>query len=316
MRVSRIAAVAVCVLTAGCGSARPSAPSPRASASPGTSQPATAAGNRAAAQAEANRLLSLAQLPSGAVRQARPARSLPGPVLGGSSATSVVDRVEAWRIGSPFATVKAWVSAHPPRGLPSGGSASGGTAGQETMFGKGYRGPAARAWQSANLEIGVAPAGADASTIRVDAVVVWLDPRPIASGPGRHPVRVTMAGGCPAADRGVTGVSNPGAGLTRRLLPPGQPTAGLRCRYDGLNGHPWRLVATQHLTVAAARQAASSMAARPLSHPDGGAVSCSETGAAEVLALAYPGRPDVDLWIKLDGCGGIFNGYITTGVGS
>jgi hypothetical protein len=58
------------------------------------------------------------------------------------------------------------------------------------------------------------------------------------------------------------------------------------------------------------------MAARPLSHPDGGAVSCSETGAAEVLALAYPRRPDVDLWIKLDGCGGVFNGYITTGVGS
>ncbi len=305
--------MAVCVLVAGCGTARPSAPAPKAPASSPAS-PATAAGNRAAAQAEAARLLALAQLPPGSARQARPASSLPGPVLGGSSATSVVDRVEAWRVGSPFAVVKAWVSAHPPRGLPSGGSASGATAGQQTMFGKGYRGSANRAWQSANLEIGVAPAGADASAIRVDAVVVWLDPRPITAGPGSHPVRVTVAGGCPATDRGVTGVSNPGAGLTKRLLPGGQPTAGLRCRYDGASGHPWRLVASQRLTAAAARQAARSMAARPLSHPDGGSVSCGAiNGSAEVLALAYPGRPGVDLWITLGGCGGVFNGYITTG---
>jgi hypothetical protein len=55
--------------------------------------------------------------------------------------------------------------------------------------------------------------------------------------------------------------------LTRRLLPPGQPAAGLRCRYDGLNGQPWHLVAANLLTAAAARQAARSMARLPLSHP-------------------------------------------------
>jgi hypothetical protein len=32
-----------------------------------------------------------------------------------------------------------------------------------------------------------------------------------------------------------------------------------------------------------------------------------------VLTLAYPSRPDVDLWITQDGCGGVSNGYITTG---
>jgi hypothetical protein len=278
---------------------------------------ATAAGNRAAAQAEAARLLALAQVPPGAVRLARPARSLPGPPLGSPSVTSMVDRVAAWRAGSPFAAVRAWLSAHPPRGLPSAGSASGRKAGQDSMAGWGYRGPADRAWQSANLEISAAPAGADASTIRVDAVIVWLDPRPISSGPGRHPVRVTVAGGCPAADRGVTGVTNPGAGLTRRLLPPGPPAAGLRCRYDGINGHPWRLVASQRLTAPAARQAARSMAARPLSHTDGGSVACpADDGSAEVLALAYPGRPGIDLWIKLNGCGGVSNGHIATGGGS
>ena len=112
-------------------------------------------------------------------------------------------------------------------------------------------------------------------------------------------------------------MSNPGAGLTRRLLPPRPPTAGLRCRYDGASGHPWHLVATQRLSAPAARQAAGSMAARPLSHTDGGAVACpTENGSVEVLALAYPGRPDIDLWIELDGCGGVSNGYITTGNGS
>jgi hypothetical protein len=162
--------------------------------------------------------------------------------------------------------------------------------------------------------VGTAPVGSDASTIRIDAVLVWLDPRPVPGRPGAHPVRVTVAGGCPPTDRGVTGVANPGARLTRRLLKPGPPTAGLRCRYDGLNGHPWHLVAAMRLTAPAARQAARSMARMPLSHPDGEVVNCPmDDGSAEVLALAYPGRPDVDLWIRLNGCGGVSNGYLTAG---
>jgi hypothetical protein len=32
-----------------------------------------------------------------------------------------------------------------------------------------------------------------------------------------------------------------------------------------------------------------------------------------VLALAYPDRPDVDLWVALNGCGGVSNGYLTAG---
>ncbi len=316
MRASAAAAVALCVVAAGCGTVRLPAHEPGAPASAPTGRVATAAGNRAAASAEAARLLSLARVPPGAVRLARPPWSLPGPALGRPAVASLVDRVVAWRVGLPFAAVQAWLSAHPPRGLPSDGSASGGNAitGQTTMTGASYRGPASPAWQSADLEISTAPAGSDASMIRVDAVIVWLDPRPVPSGPGAHPVRVTVAGGCPPADQGVTGVANPGAGLTGRLLPPGQPTAGLRCRYDGLNGHPWHLVAARRLTALAARQAARSMARMPLSHPDGEVVNCPmDDGSAEVLALAYPGRPDVDLWIKLNGCGGVSNGYITAG---
>lgn len=306
--------MALCVVVTGCGTIRVPADAPGAPASARTSRVATAAGNRAAAWAEATRLLSLARVPPGAVRLGRPPWSLPGPALGRPAVASLVDRVVAWRVGSPFAAVQAWLSAHPPQGLPSDGSARAGNAftGQTTMAGTSYRGPASRAWQSADLEISTAPVGSDTSMIRVDAVIVWLDPRPVPSGPGARPVRVTVAGGCPPTDQGVTGVANPGAGLTGRLLPPGQPTAGLRCRYDGLNGHPWHLVAARRLTALAAGQAARSMARMPLSHPDGAVVNCPmDDGSAEVLALAYPGRADVDLWIKLNGCGGVSNGYIS-----
>jgi hypothetical protein len=216
----------------------------------------------------------------------------------------------------PFSAARAWLAAHPPPGLPSDGSASGGNAftGKTTMTGVSYRGPANRAWQSAELEIGAAPAGPGTSVIRADAVIVWLDPRPVQSGPGAHPVRVTVTGGCPPTDQGITGVSNPGAALTQRLLPAGRPAAGLRCRYDGLNGHPWQLVTAIRLGAQEARRAARSMARIPLSHPDGAVVHCPmDDGSAEVLALAYPGRPDVDLWIKLNGCRGVSNGYITAG---
>lgn len=305
--------MALCVVVTGCGTVRQSAHPPTKQAAAPTGQMATAAGNRAAARAEAARLLPRARIPAGAVRLAQPPKSLPGPALGTPGVASLVDRVRAWRVRLPFAAVRAWLSAHPPRGLPSDGSASGGNAhtGQTTMTGASYAGPASRAWQSADLEISAAPAGPGASAIRVDAVIIWLDPRPVPSSPGTHPVRVTVAGGCPPTDQGVTGVANPGARLTRRLLPPGQPTAGLRCRYDGLNGHPWHLVAATRLTAQAARQAARSIARLPLSHVDGGEMSCPmDDGSAEVLALAYPGHPDIDLWIKLNGCADVSNGYI------
>jgi hypothetical protein len=311
----------MCVMAVGCGTVRPPAYSP-GTVAPGPAQTgpasrvATAAGNRAAALAEAARLLSLAQVPPGAVQAARPPRSLPGPPLGTPLVSSLVDRVLAWRVRLPFTAVRAWLAAHPPRGLPTDGSADDRTAvtGQTTMSGTSYRGPVGPAWQSADLEISAAPAGPDATVIRADAVIVWLEP-PVPSAPGPGSVRVTLAGGCPPTDKNVTGVTNPaGEGLTRRLLPAGQPSGGLRCRYDGLNGHPWHLVAAQRLSAAAARQTASQMASLPLSHPAAEVVNCPmDDGSAEVLALAYPGRPDVDLWVALNGCGGVSNGYILAG---
>lgn len=310
---------AVCVLAAGCGTVR-LAPRPLDTGAPAPARPgspggvATAAGNRAAARAEAARLLSLARVPPGAARLARPPVSLAGPALGRPLVGTLVDQVVTWRAPLPFPAAQAWLSAHPPRGLAQDGSVQDGNRTGPDLFGYSYRGPASPAWQSADLEIGTAPAGPGASVIRADAVIIWLDPRPGRSPPGAHPIRVTLTGGCPPTDAGVTGVANPDAGLSQRLLPPGQPATGLRCRYDGLNGHPWHLVNARRLSAPAARQAARPMARLPLSHTDGGVVNCpADDGSAEVLALAYPGRPDVDLWVKLNGCGGVSNGRITAG---
>jgi hypothetical protein len=51
-----------------------------------------------------------------------------------------------------------------------------------------------------------------------------------------------------------------------------------------------------------------------LSHALDGVTHCPmDDGAAEVIALSYRGRPDVDLWVPLNGCGGISNGYIMAG---
>jgi hypothetical protein len=53
------------------------------------------------------------------------------------------------------------------------------------------------------------------------------------------------------------------------------------------------------------------MAGRQLSHALGGVMSCPfDDGSAELIALSYPGGPDVDLWVLLNGCGGVSNGYI------
>lgn len=34
-----------------------------------------------------------------------------------------------------------------------------------------------------------------------------------------------------------------------------------------------------------------------------------------MLALSYPGRDDVDLWLERTGCASLANGFITAGTG-
>jgi hypothetical protein len=310
------AAIAACLLAAGCDSL------PAAMPTASTTAP-TAAGNRELAKHEAARLLSLTPVPDGAVRLGSVPRSLPGPALGRPGVTSLIDQVRSWRLPMTLAQATAWLHAHAPRGMRDDGSTSGWGPRGVNMIGYGYAGPGSPAWQSAELDVALAPAGSRASVLRADGVVVWLDPVPVPdNGPGPR-MRVTVTGSCPARDAGFAGVTNPsvgdhgvanhGADLAGRLLPGGPPTAGLECRYSGIGGG-YRLRKASRLNAAAAQQVAAPLARLPLSHVDGGVTSCPEDdGSAEVVALSYPNRADVDLWIDLSGCGGVSNGRIVLG---
>ena len=323
------AGLAACLLAAGCGSLRaggqPEQPGSAASqpALTASRPPAvTAAGNRALARREARQLLSLAPVPRGARPLHSAPRSLAGPAMGSPDVTSLVDAARSWRVPLSYRQATAWLRQQRPRGLPLDGS-SGATS--PLVTGYSYTGPASSGWQSAELEIQVAPAGHGTSVLRADGVVTWLDPVPLRDTARGRRMHVTVAGGCPASDAGYAGVTSRGTDLNRRLLPAAAPVAGLECRYNGIDGssgyngrggRAWQLRRATVLTAARARRLASSMARLPLSHVDGGVTACPlDNGSAEVIALSYPGRPDVDLWLTLTGCGGIANGHIMAGGG-
>jgi hypothetical protein len=232
---------------------------------------------------------------------------------------SLVDQARAWRLAMPFGRAAAWLQGHRVA-RPLAGSGSG-TNGTVQDAGYSYRGPASAAWQSALLDVEVVSAPGGTSVLRADGVVVWLDPAPARDQPGGPRIRVTVAGGCPGRDTHeaagggpavpATDVTNDGADLAGRLLPAAAPAAGLECRYYGLNGHPFQLRAATRLSAAQARRVAATMAAVPLSHPLGEVTSCpDDDGSAEVIALSYPGRGDVDLWVTLNGCTSVSNGFI------
>ncbi len=312
-QLAAVAGAAVCALAAGCGSVRVGEPPGH----PGSATTVmhggpTAAGNRRLARAEAARLLALAPVPVHAVRLAAAPSSLPEPAMGIPGVASLVDASRSWRLPMPYPEAAAWLAAHEPRGLQRLGSEQGDGSGDTPSAGYEYAGPTA-AWGSAELDVEVAAAGGQ-SVLRVDALAVWLDPVPYRDDAHGPRLRVLASRDCPRTDAGIVGVTNPGADLTRALVPSGGPQGGLECTYYGMNGRPWQLRTQARLTPAQARRVASAMARLPLSHTVGGLVSCPfDDGSAEVIALAYPGRPDVDLWVKLNGCGGVSNGEITAG---
>jgi hypothetical protein len=233
--------------------------------------------------------------------------------MGTPEVGSLIDTSRSWRLAMTFSQALAWLRAHRPRGLPQEGSSQSWDRGQLTSAGYGYRGQSSPAWQSADLEIAVAGAGDGTSVLRADAVVVWLDPVPVPdSGTGRR-IHLSVTADCPATDNSIAGVTNQGADLRRRLLPTAAPTAGLECRYYGLNGRPFHLRAQTRLTAAAAGTVARTMQRLPLSHTVGGIVNCPmDDESAEIIALSYVGRPAVDLWVKLNGCQYVANGFIET----
>ncbi len=310
---------ALCLLAAACGSVRAdSAGLARAdkggsAALTSVHGPVTEAGNRKLAVAEARRLLSAVPVPDHSVPLgSAPPQSLSIPAMGTPGASSFAHSIRSWRLAMPFTAAEEWLAAHPPAGLRQDG--------EDLSYGPpasgySYAGPASAAWDSAELDIEVAPANDGASVVmRADALVVWLDPVPVRDTAQGKRLRVLADAECPATDAGVVGVVNSGRELAHELVPAGRPRGGLQCVYYGMNGRPWQLHRQQHLTAAHAGQVAASTARLQLSHPLGEVLNCpADDGSAELIALSYSGRPDVDLWVLLNGCGGVSNGYIVAG---
>jgi hypothetical protein len=205
----------------------------------------------------------------------------------------------------PFSAATAWLARHRPAGLCLLATAEGSRYGVPLSEGYAYAGPANPAWATAYLDVSWAPAGPGNSVLRVDGLVVWLDPVPVRDTAAGKRLRVVVAAGCPRTDVGVVGVANPGrTDLAHALVPAGQPWAGLTCRYADMIGGPFGLGSQRRLTGAQARRLAAEMARKSLSHPIGVVYHCPmDQGSAELIALSYRGRPDVDLWVHLDGCG-------------
>ena len=125
-------------------------------------------------------------------------------------------------------------------------------------------------------------------------------------------LRVTVSGGCPRTDRNRVGVVNQGGALTTALLPAGHPTAARICRYAGANGKPFTLRESTALAGAAAAQLAAKVAAISLAHDSSNPVRFCPMAdwAAAVIAFSFPGRSDIDLWVRTNGCTTVSNGWI------
>jgi hypothetical protein len=311
--------VALCLLAAACGSVRADSAGLARADKGGSAAltsghgPATEAGNRKLAVAGARRLLSMVPVPDHSVPLRSAPQSLSIPAMGTPGVSSLADSTRSWRLTMPFTAAEEWLAAHGPAGLRRDG--------KEQPYGPpasgySYPGLASPAWDSAELDIEVAPASDGAIVVmRADALVVWLDPVPVRDTARGKRLRVLADAECPATDAGVVGVVNPGRDLAHELVPAGRQAprrAGvLVLRHER---PPLAVARQQHLTAAQAQRVAASMARLQLSHPLGAVLNCPmDDGSAELIALSYPGRPDVDLWVLLNGCGGVSNGYIFAG---
>ena len=155
--------------------------------------------------------------------------------------------------------------------------------------------------------VGVDPHDAGATITAAHAVVVWWNTTPLPDAGAGPRVRITIAGGCPPSIEGVGGVQNTGNGLDAAILPPGEITGGLICRYPGLSGGRLR---AKVLDAADATRLAAAVRAVPLAHVDGAHSCPMDQGQVAVLVFGVVGRQDVDVWWHLDGCQGMSNGTI------
>jgi hypothetical protein len=134
-------------------------------------------------------------------------------------------------------------------------------------------------------------------------------PKPL---PRTHPIRVTMAEGCPSRIAGSDGVRNPEPGGLDLLVVPANPTRVLVCRFASIlpTGEGGEVSRSIVLAREESRLLAHDL--DEISSTGVGAYSCP--GSAEkdvdVIVFAYKGRADVDVWSLRNGCVALDNGYL------
>ena len=280
------------------------------------SVPQSAAAKKAfaLAAAEAHRLHDLAARPAGAVTIDRQPAKLAASAMGTPGSGSLIDVVSFWAVPMSQHESDSWIAVHAPAGLEAGFDSPGvgGPAPADIITGRGFTASDAPAWTEATLQESVAVVDSHHSLWRVEGQTIWLDPTPVRVHPTGPTLRVTVGGRCPATDKGFSGASNRGAALDTALLPTGRPMAALICRYAGGNGKPFSLLESTPLTGGSAAELATRVSTITLAHDASNPVySCPmDDWAAAVIAFSYSGRPDIDLWVRTDGCTSISNGWI------
>ena len=287
-------------------------------ASSNASRPATpphaGTSNKAQAQREADLLVTRISLPPGSVATTTQPPRLTGPAMGKPGVSQLFDTVRYYRIPMSLSQAHDWFVSNPQPGFTPSGSESGTDAGVSN-FGWQYDPPEHFPWGTATLQIGVSAEGSTSTGIRVDGLAQWIDPTPVRDVPRGPTLRVTIAGGCPATDRGGTDISNANApDLDHQLLPSAAPTAALECTYFGLNGKTFALSSSRKLNRRQAAVAAEHIRALPLGSRGLGAHSCpNDDGRTAIVVFSYVGRADVDIWEHTSGCRSIDNGHIISG---
>jgi hypothetical protein len=258
------------------------------------------------AQREARLLLAEVPVPPGSTqRSERPPAALEAPIMGAPATAHLVDQWRLWTVPMPMARTLRWLSKHPPAGLSWTASSSGSGPGGPSA-GYSWSAPDQRAYRQAEAEAGVTPDGADLSILRTDGVDIWVSATPATEARSGPRLRVTAANGCPAQLGSATDVSNPDPQLRGRLVPSGQPTGGILCRYQRT------LIASIPLDLAQARRLAAAAAAIQLGSSGTEMTSCPAGFFFYIIiALRYPGRPDADLWYYPSGCQYVDNGYVS-----
>jgi hypothetical protein len=227
--------------------------------------------------------------------------------------------VHYWRVPRSSWSVYLWLVGHPPQGLQvtQPASSAPGIEGDEydaTLPHPPQTNPSDVMLPAAALVVEVEPLGPRSSEIRAAAGAAWFNPSPMPDKSKGRRLTVSVAGGCPADDRGVVGVSNPGAGLVTSLLPPGEkPSRALLCLFSW----QYRLLVHALLPGVAASQLATALSSAPIAQTD---ISLVSYGCPPqlpqvpdaVVVFAYPGSADVATWVQPVCDGMTSNGFVMT----